>query len=478
MNRLKHLTVIVLSILIIQGCANITPPSGGEKDTQPPVLLSVTPAEAQTHIKPSKIELVFDEYITLSNPSSEVQISPLLSLPLSFSEKYKKVTVRIPDTLLRENTTYRISFGNAIRDLHEGNPFSGYSYRFSTGSYFDSLRLHGILRDAATGKRDSSAVIVLYDAEKSDSVLVREKPLYITRPNEKGEFEFAELPNRSFHIFALKDANNNLMYDGSEEKVAFYDHLVRPNLDSNATENIELFLFQEIDTLTQEVIPQPTNNIASNNRNNKEPELSYNVAIDTSDLRKRTVSITKPVLIEFTRAIDYIDESRIRLTIEDSIENAVPITYELDTSGKKLSLYTDWQENTIYHLRLLKGFAKDTAGTEVMPSKYSFRTKRDEDYARLQINLPSAYLGETFLFVLLRDKDSIYQKPINDTTLQFSKLEPGNYRARIIIDANRNGQWDTGNLLGRKQPERVIPHQGDMILRAGWEHNIDFEPDK
>jgi len=52
-----------------------------------------------------------------------VEISPILSIPINVTGAYKKVTVKIEDTLLQENTTYRISFGNAIRDVHEGNIF-------------------------------------------------------------------------------------------------------------------------------------------------------------------------------------------------------------------------------------------------------------------------------------------------------------------------------------------------------------------
>src|SRR5690606_11600779 len=124
-------------------------------------------------------EMRFDEFVNVSN-ASDVQTSPLLQFSPSVEALNKRVIVKIPDSLLKENTTYRITFGKAIGDVHENNPFTGYSYIFSTGSYFDSLWLSGSLYNAATGMKDTSAQILLYEATKSDSVMVKEKPLYIT----------------------------------------------------------------------------------------------------------------------------------------------------------------------------------------------------------------------------------------------------------------------------------------------------------
>src|SRR5690606_10845453 len=116
-------------------------------------------------------------------------------------------TIKIPDSLLRENTTYRISFGNAIKDLNEGNAFANYNYIFSTGSYFDSLKLYGIVYDAATGRPATDITLMLYEAGRPDSAVVKEKPLYVTRVVDGGRYIFAGMPADSFRIYALKDDN-------------------------------------------------------------------------------------------------------------------------------------------------------------------------------------------------------------------------------------------------------------------------------
>src|SRR5690606_27438411 len=114
--------LLLLFAGIVAGCANIVPPTGGKKDVTPPRLLEATPADSQLNARVTKLELRFDEFIHVTNTSSEVQISPLLPFPLNVSVNKRSVIVRIPDTLLQENTTYRIAFGNAIQDIHENNP--------------------------------------------------------------------------------------------------------------------------------------------------------------------------------------------------------------------------------------------------------------------------------------------------------------------------------------------------------------------
>ena len=80
---------VVLFWLLMAACANIVPPSGGPKDVAPPKLLRVEPADSQLNIRPSEIVLQFDEYLTLSDANSQMQISPMLPLPW-FSKAMKR----------------------------------------------------------------------------------------------------------------------------------------------------------------------------------------------------------------------------------------------------------------------------------------------------------------------------------------------------------------------------------------------------
>ena len=476
-SQLRILLYIAL-VFTVSGCANIVPPSGGKKDVTPPKLVSISPADSLLNTRVTKIDLRFNEFLNLNNALSEVQVSPLLRMPISVVNIGRRVTVSIPDSLLRDSTTYRVSFGRAIGDLHENNIFANYVYTFSTTSYFDSLKLGGRVFNASTGLPDTGTKVLLYSSGVSDSAVVRERPEYVATTNGPGNFVLAGLPHRSFRIYALKDKNNNLIYDGGEEQIAFIDSIVVP-VDSFA-DPIVLRLFSEpvLDTAPIDTSATLGKRISAARSRNNQEGFFYSVAVDTSDRRKRTVDITKPVFITFNKPVDSFNVSRIFLTYDSSdIDIETEFTVDFDTVHEEvLLLNSAWKENTLYTLRLLKGFAKDTAMTDAMPSKFVFRTKSDDDYGKLNIHLPAKYDSTLYILMVQTGNDTVYNKPVTDTMVKLTRLQPGNYSLRIIVDRNGNGVWDTGDLFAKLQPELVIPYQTIINLKPGWENTIDFEP--
>lgn len=472
--------ILIAYLMTGPGCANIVPPGGGAKDTSAPRLLRVSPGDSLLNARPQKVELSFDEFVVLADPGTNVQISPLLEVPLTVTGNLKKVAVRIPDTLLRPRTTYRISFGTAIQDLHENNPFRNYTYVFSTGPYFDSLRLRGSVIDAATGLPDSAASVLLYDAAEGDSAVVRHKPLYLARAAGNGSFSFDGLPAGAYNLYALSDKNNNLTYDGNGEKIAFLNSSVMVTPDSVPV--LKLYSFEEPADTSQAAVPAPDNNqgrknLAGRSEGNASKNFSYSISADSSDLRKRTFDINLPLYIRFTRRLREFAAERIFLSY-DSAGSVVETLrmVRLDTeSDHNLVLTTNWQEDAVYTLRLQKGFAKDTTGADAMPVRFSFRTKRSEDYGRLQLHLPSRLYGKNFVLQVTREKDTLYQQPVTDTMVTFNRLAPGSYSFRVIHDANGNGKWDPGDLFLKKQPELVEPYPNVINLKAGWDNLIDFD---
>ena len=155
------------------------------------------------------------------------------------SGKTLKITFNEP---LIQNATYKLSFGNAIIDLHEGNILQNFEYVFSTGSTIDSLKLNGQVLNAFDKKPLAKLLIGLYPANSNDSVVYTNKPLYISKTDEAGNYNFSHLPNASFKLIAINDVNKNLMYDGSEEQIAYQDSFVNPKDDISSS----LLLFKEI----------------------------------------------------------------------------------------------------------------------------------------------------------------------------------------------------------------------------------------
>ena len=218
---------LLLFGLLAQRCANAVAPTGGPKDSTPPVVLEAVPQNHSVNFIGKKIEITFDEYITLENAKQNVLISPPMSEKPDIKLKNKTVTIKFKEDL-SPSTTYTIHFGEAIKDLHEGNIFKDYVYSFSTGDCLDTLRIAGKVLNAEDKKPVENAYVGLYAAERDnlDSLPMTSIPNYITKTDKEGNFRLEGLADKKYLVFAVKDVNSNLYFDQPNEEVAFLDTLV------------------------------------------------------------------------------------------------------------------------------------------------------------------------------------------------------------------------------------------------------------
>lgn len=228
--KLKHIliaTSLLLTAFLAQHCANAVAPTGGPKDERPPVVVETLPENRSVNFIGKKIEITFDEYITLENANQNVMISPPLSEKPDIKLKNKTVIVKFKEDLA-SNTTYTINFGSAIKDLHEGNLFKDYVYSFSTGDVIDTLCIAGKVLNAEDKQPIENAYVSLYAADRDnlDSLPLSTKPNYITKTDKEGKFSLNGLADKKYLVFALKDVNSNLYFDLPNEEVAFLDTLV------------------------------------------------------------------------------------------------------------------------------------------------------------------------------------------------------------------------------------------------------------
>ena len=220
------LTAMVLVAFLAQRCANAVAPTGGPKDTTPPKVTVAVPENNNTGFTGKKIELTFDEYVTLDNATQNVLISPPLAEKPDIKLKNKTVVIKFKEPLA-DNTTYTIHFGAAIKDLHEGNLFKDYVYSFSTGDHLDTLRIAGKVLNADDKKPVDDVYVSLYaEREGLDTLPTTSIPDYIAKTDKEGNFNLTGLADKRYLVFALKDANANLYFDQPNEAVAFLDTLV------------------------------------------------------------------------------------------------------------------------------------------------------------------------------------------------------------------------------------------------------------
>ena len=135
-------------------------------------------------------------------------------------------------------------------------------------------------------------------------------------------------------------------------------------------------------------------------------------------------------------------------------------------------LQTTWKEDYAYRIFVLPGAMTGIYGLTNDTLDISFRTKSSEDYGRIMLQLSNVH--HPLIVQLLSDKGEPVRElhTGTDGLVSFDYLNPATYRIKIIVDQNSNGKWDTGNYLGKKQPEQVVFYQGSIEVRANWEKEI------
>ena len=240
--------LIIWGAMFSHSCANTSQaPTGGRKDTIPPVIVKMNPRPyvLGVPLEGAKFEFTFDEYVKVSNPKNIFLSPPLKTVP-KYKMKGKKLIISFEEPL-KENTTYTLNFYGALQDINENNPYPGYSFVFSTGDSIDSLYVTGLVQDCTTLDPVKNATVLLYDTQE-DSAVFKELPFAATKTDDWGYFALRNLPARGFRMYAISDENGNNRYDPDTESIAFIDSLIKPvNVIRDSV--YELIFFDMKDTL-------------------------------------------------------------------------------------------------------------------------------------------------------------------------------------------------------------------------------------
>ena len=229
-SRIKEALLAVAAICFVfcclYACASIGSPGGGVYDLAPPRFASSTPEPDAIGYNKNKIEIIFDELITLEKPSEKIIVTPPQKQNPIIRAQGKKIKVELKDSLW-PNTTYTIDFTDAIADNNEKNVLEGFSFAFSTGETMDSLIIAGRLLNAENLEPMPNILIGLH-TNLEDSAFVTEIFRRTTKTSDRGEFRIRNVSPGTYRIYALNDINRDYKFDQPGEAIAFYDSLVIP----------------------------------------------------------------------------------------------------------------------------------------------------------------------------------------------------------------------------------------------------------
>ena len=554
-------SIVLATMIFSHSCANTTtPPSGGPKDTIPPLITEISPVLGQTHVPRTKtrLEIKFNEYVVVKDPKS-LYLSPPLEKAPKFKIKGKVVVVYFENDL-DSNKTYTLDVTNAIADNNEGNMFPGYTLVFSTGDRIDSMMVTGTVQDCNTLNPVKGATVMLYK-DHADSAIFLKRPDAAVKTDDWGFFCLRNIQDTVYRMYAIIDENNNNIYEAETEKVAFIDTLVRPVnkvgdsipelmkydmkdtlscLARNSEVTLNIFRekptkqlivnkerigertayitfmaqYAQIDSIwikgvpkekliTQFNLVQDSLEIWVNDPKPQPDTLFLNVRYMKTDtlgmlnLFTEEIRLTKPKSLlagksakkdikkedttcvftleakpELVEQYGFTMEFKYPLVKEafDSLVFRSINPRQQETIGKykvvqdslNLRKYTIFPQEKLqsgweYYLKVphrkfsdINGFYNDSTEVKVtLPS--------DDKLSSMSLVLSN--VNNKYIVDLLNEKrDNVLRSFIidKDGTLLFPYLKAGKYSIRFTEDVNRNGLVDTGNLLERKQPEKVL----------------------
>lgn len=227
---MKLLPKLIALLLVIAGfyaCASTGNPDGGPYDETPPKFVRSLPAPNATNVQRKKVSIEFDEFIKLENPSEKVIISPPQIISPEVKAVGKRVQVTFEDSL-KQNATYTIDFGDAIVDNNEGNPLGQFTYAFSTGSTIDTMEVSGTVLNAEDLEPIKGIQVGLH-SNLNDTAFTRLPFDRISRTDSRGKFTIRGIAPGSYRIYALKDGNQNFLFDSKSEAIAWMDSLIVPS---------------------------------------------------------------------------------------------------------------------------------------------------------------------------------------------------------------------------------------------------------
>ena len=298
--------VMMAMILATVSCASIGNPTGGPRDEDPPIFVRANPAPGSVNVKRDRIDIDFNEIVTVKDAFTNVVISPPSKQVPRVSSNGRRVTVQFNDTL-QDSTTYTIDFGNAIQDNNEGNKLPSFTYSFSTGPVIDTLQISGMVLSAENSEPQQGILVGVY-SNLSDTAFATLPFERMAKTDDRGRFSILGLKEGKYRIFALADLDNDYHRANPEESMAFYDVLLSPTSTR---------------TMTTDTLFNLTNG-----------------AVDTVVERERTVFLPNDILLrsfdsdeksQYLTKYERQDSTRLNFIFNakaDSIPKIVPVGFE------------------------------------------------------------------------------------------------------------------------------------------------------
>lgn len=517
-----------ISLVFLQSCAQMASPPGGKKDTLAPVVITSIPLNKSKNFKGKKIELNFNEYITVKSLNQELLITPSIS---NYETRIRPTGLTLVlDSALKNNTTYTFNFRNAIEDVAERNKGKNIKLVFSTSNRIDSLKIEGRVKHLQTNKKADNITVGLYPYNDTISI-DKAKPYYFVRTDTSGVYSLENLAAGKYYMAAFEDANNNLIYNSAKESV---DFIAEPFIDlsKNETRDFKIAL-QNQDVLKLNKTTSTAKTILYEfSRGIKQADLTFssvekplyqiendrNLRIYAGNLHKTdTLRIEANLADSIGRIIHLKLKAKFRELAKKEKTTNTPLGFDifpkigtnivatdsiliifpkpvLQFVSKKIHILTENEDDLTFPddafswnklqniLTIKKAYLPAQEKFTLSLDKTAFigpEADSTNEYKQAIKRLDPEETGTIeggirkpghYIYQLLRgDKLEKAYEQKSSGPCSFQNVEPGIYTLRAIVDNNQNGQWDIGNYKTKTKSEPIFYLDTKIKLKANFQ---------
>lgn len=186
----------------------------------------------------------------------------------------------------------------------------------------------------------------------------------------------------------------------------------------------------------------------------------------------------KNIELEFAQPIEDSLKSKIILQqVEDSVYTNIPFELVTDSvNPRKFTIKHRWKYSTEYRVKIDSASVYSIYGLWNNKLDQKLKVKNEDEYGQQAIWVEGLDSIHSFIELLDKSDKPIRKARVIDNVAVFRDVAPGTYYARIVLDANNNGVWDTGDFYKDLQPEMVCYLSKPLEIKANFEHEENSPP--
>lgn len=199
-------------------------------------------------------------------------------------------------------------------------------------------------------------------------------------------------------------------------------------------------------------------------------EPKYNVASEPAPDQNITITVPTPLASA--------DTSRIHLySKHDTLWYRSPFVLRPKPGQHRTyELLGEWRPGIEYSLEVDTMAFTDIYGKTSAPKKQGFKVKTEDAYATLLFDITG--IADTTVVVQLLNSQDVMVKEVSTSNgrAEFFYIKPDTYYARMFIDSNNNGVWDTGDYAADRQAETTYYYPDKIECKAKWDLTLTWNP--